>query len=220
MRFVIVLLLMLPMLSACATYNREPNEASAAEVQRALYSHHNPFTLSLYTVVRNTGGQGAHAALLINGSHRALFDPAGSWFHRNAPRRGDLHYGMTPQMLDFYENYHARETHHIIVQTIEVPREVADAAIRAAEAQGLVTAAYCTQATAAVLQTLPGFSDIRATWYPTALMEQLASRPGMRTERVYRDNPAENRGLLAAQQTAVMPAQQRQTVAAGRSPAL
>jgi hypothetical protein len=200
MRYLVILFLLVPMLAGCgAIYNREPLDAPAEEVQRALYRGSNPHYLSLYTVMRVDGDSSAHSALLINASHRALFDPAGSWFNRAAPRRGDMHYGMTPRLLELYENYHARETHYLIVQTIQVSPEVAEAAMRAAEEQGLVSGSYCARATSAVLRSLPGFGDIRQSWFPNSVMEQLEGRPGVTTRRIYRDNPADNRALLAVQ---------------------
>jgi hypothetical protein len=200
MRFLLAIVVLLPVLAGCGgVYNREPMDASPEEVQRALYSGGNPYYISLYTVMRTDGDSSAHSALLINASHRALFDPAGSWFNRAAPRRGDMHYGMTPRLLELYENYHARETHYLIVQTIQVSPEIAEAAMRAAEAQGLVSGSYCAQATSGVLRSLPGFGDIRQSWFPNSVMEQLEGRPGVTTRRIYRDNPADNRALLAAQ---------------------
>ncbi len=200
MRFLLAIFALLPMLAGCGElYNREPMDAPQEEIQRALYRGGNPHYVSLYTVMRVDGDSSAHSALVINASHRALFDPAGSWYNRAAPRRGDMHYGMTPALLDLYENYHARETHYLIVQTIQVSPEVAEAAMRAAEAQGLVSGSYCARATSAVLSSLPGFGSIQQSWFPNSVMEQFAQLPGVTTRRLYRDNPANNRVILAAQ---------------------
>src|SRR5690606_36032783 len=116
-RLLLALLILPALLAACAA----PRQwASDAEVQRALHGVDPAPQITLYTVVNNRTGAGDHSALVINGDHRILYDPAGTWFHRTAPRRNDVHYGMSPGLEQVYLGYHARTTHHVVQQTIPV----------------------------------------------------------------------------------------------------
>jgi hypothetical protein len=45
---------------------------------------------------------------------------------------------------------------------------------------------------------VPGFEGIGVTWYPVNLMEQFAEIPGVRTRKIYDDDPAYNRTMLEA----------------------
>ena len=63
-----------------------------------------------------------------------LYDPAGTFQHPELPRRGDIHYGITPRYLDYYERYHARFSHFIHNQKIYVSRATADQVMTNAEA--------------------------------------------------------------------------------------
>ena len=115
MRHWIACLLVPALLAGCGA---EPVWAPDEAVTRAAYRDtENPPSITLFTVLNNRSGEGAHSALMINASQRVIFDPAGTWWHRTAPERNDLHYGITPTMLKFYIDYHARETYHVDVQT-------------------------------------------------------------------------------------------------------
>ena len=106
-------------LAECAS-TAEPIWATDAEVSRAVYVHEGPPKLTLYTVINNKNGTGAHSALMVNASQRVIFDPAGTWHHpklpeRNdvhtwhhpkLPERNDVHYGMSDAVVDFYVDYH------------------------------------------------------------------------------------------------------------------
>ena len=94
--------------------------ASDKSVQEAAYVHDGPPMVTLFTVISKQSGNGAHSGLLINGSQRVMFDPAGTWQHPKLPERNDLHYGITPKMEAFYIDYHARETYDVIKQDIVV----------------------------------------------------------------------------------------------------
>ena len=62
------------------------------------------------------------SALLINGSQQVLYDPAGTFTHPDLPRRGDIHYGMTPRYVDYYERYHARFDYFVEAQKVPISR--------------------------------------------------------------------------------------------------
>lgn len=170
--------------------------APAEEVQRRAYAHPGPSTLTLYTVINNRSDAGAHTGLLISGAQRVLWDPAGTFYHPHAPERDDVLYGFTPNIEAVYEDYHARETFRIVRQTMVVPREVADRAIRLAEAQGAAGNATCGITTSQILAGLPGFEDFPKSWYPRRIQEAFAAKSGD-PGRVIRDDDADdNHGVL------------------------
>ncbi|HHI69667.1 MAG TPA: hypothetical protein ENJ91_01595 [Rhodobacteraceae bacterium] len=194
----ILLGLLLPLiLAACGA---EPKWAPDEEVQRAIYHSDDPPSITLFTVISNRSNSGAHAGLLINGSQRILFDPAGTWWSPSIPERNDVHYGITPRVLNYYIDYHTRETYRTVKQTVVVSPEVAEAAIRAVQAHGAAPKAYCTQSITSVLKTLPGFEHFKVTFFPKQAMKQFAKLPGVTEKVIYDDDPDDNSGLLKEQQ--------------------
>lgn len=161
--------------------------APEADVIAARYSHPGPVEIRLFNVINNESGNGEHAALLINGSHRVLFDPAGTWSHPDAPERHDVHYGITERLLFMYTYYHARRTHHVRIQRLEVSPGVAEQIILLAEQAGPVPDAYCARSIATILRQVPGFESIPITFYPNTLSNAFAQLPGVTEERVYSD---------------------------------
>ena len=63
-------------LSACAA---DQKFASDADVAAATYVAGPPASITLITSINGRSNAGAHSALVINGSQRVLYDPAGSW---------------------------------------------------------------------------------------------------------------------------------------------
>ena len=183
-------------LSACGA---EPIWAPDEAVAEARYEHVGPTSVTLYTVLSTRSGTGAHAGLLINGSERVLFDPAGTWRHAKLPERNDVHFGITPKMVDFYIDYHARETYDVVEQTIMVSPEVADLIMARAKAYGAVPKANCTIAISRVLDGVPGFESLPMTWFPKRMMEGFADLQGVQTRRVTDDDADENHGVLLVQ---------------------
>ena len=162
-------------------------------VRGAAYAHDAPPSLTLVTVVSSRTGSGAHSALVVNGSQRVVYDPAGTFNHDRAlPERGDVLYGLTPERYDAYLDYHTRETHDTIEQTLPVSAETAEAALRLVQSQGAAPKAHCAQATTAVLRALPGLGGVPRTWYPLRASEAFADLPGVRTEIHRDDDPADN----------------------------
>lgn len=196
MRRVLICLSFLLTLAACGA---EPVWAPEEDVQRAIYHHGGPPTITLFTMINNRSGEGGHSSLMINGSQRLMFDPAGTWWHRTVPERNDVHFGITPRILDFYIDYHARETYHVVIQTIEVSPEVAELALRQVQNYGAVNKAFCANSVSAVLGSLPGFETIRGTYFPLKIMRRFAELPGVKTETVYDNDSDDNKGVLAAQ---------------------
>ncbi|MCP5039040.1 MAG: hypothetical protein GY945_15715 [Rhodobacteraceae bacterium] len=190
---IVFVLVALALLSACGA---DPKWASDEAVENAVYIHEGPTTLTLFTVISNRSGSGAHAGLLINGSQRVLFDPAGTWHHPNLPERNDVHFGITDPAVDFYIDYHSRVTYHTIRQDIQVSPEVAEAALRAARNYGAVPKAMCTQSISSILRTLPGFESLPQTLFPKNLAEAFRELPGVTEQTFYDDDPEENGYIL------------------------
>lgn len=169
------------LLAACGADHKW---ASDEEVARAVYSPGPPASLTVITSINTRSGAGAHSALLINGSQRVLYDPAGSWELGDgfAPERNDLHYGMTQPVLDSYLTYQSSTVFQVVAQTIEVPLAVADQAIAASIKEGSTNKAFCSNSVSNILGQLPGFSSVRTVYFPKALMREIAKLPGV-TER-------------------------------------
>lgn len=155
-----------------------PDEA----VSRAAYRHDGPPRLTLFTMISNRGGRGGHSSLMINGSQRVIFDPAGSFKHETIPERNDVIFGITPGVEDVYTRYHARETWHVRVQSLDVSHELAARAMQLVQAYGAVPAAQCARSTSSILSELfPG--RVQTTWFPVRLADDFAKLPGV-TERL------------------------------------
>ena len=183
-------------LAACAA---EPVFAPQAAVTAARYVHDGPTSITLYTVINNRSGAGAHTGLLINASERVMFDPAGSFQHPRVPERNDVHYGMTPRIVNFYIDYHARETFRVIEQTVVVSPGVAELAKQRSEAYGAVPKAQCSNSVTSILSGVPGFESIGSTWYPAELSERFGRLPGATGRTITDDDADKNHGVLLIQ---------------------
>jgi len=164
------------------------NDAPAEVIAAKAYRAPGPATVTVMTMVSNRSGSGAHTALMINGSQRVIFDPAGSFVNDRVPERGDVLYGVTPAVLQGYRSAHARSTYHVVSQTFTVTPEQAEIALRLAMQNGPVARAFCTTATSQLLAQVPGFENTRQTMFPTNLMRQLAARPGVETDKYFEDD--------------------------------
>lgn len=197
----LLLALMLPAMLAVAACGAKSVIAPEAEVQRAIYRDDSPPSLTLYTMINNRNGQGGHSALMVNGSQRVLFDPAGSWHHPTVPERNDVLFGMTPVMERYYRDYHARETFHLVIQTIPVSAAVAEKALHDVQVYGAVPQAYCANSTSTILRGLPGFEGLKGTMFPVKLMERFATYPGVVTTTQY-DTDSDNNAYKLAEAAA------------------
>ncbi|MFA5539170.1 MAG: hypothetical protein WCZ72_08410 [Gemmobacter sp.] len=181
------------MLAACGA---EPVWAPDEDVTRARYSHDGPASITLFTVISNSSDSGAHSALMIDASQRVVFDPAGTWYHPWAPERNDVHFGITPLVEQRYREFHTRVTYRTVVQTLVVPPEVAERALRLALDYGAVPKAHCASSTSDILQQL-GFDTVPRSFFPRRVMEGFARLPGVQTEELRSDRPDNNLVLLA-----------------------
>jgi predicted small lipoprotein YifL len=187
--------LVLPLaLAACG--GAEPVWAPDAEVSRAAYRSEKPPSVTLLTVVSTSNGSGAHSGLIVNGSQRVIFDPAGTFRHPGMPERNDVHYGLTDQRLEVYIDYHSRVTYDVITQEIPVSPEIAELLLNKVQSHGAVAKARCTQATSGILRSVPGFESLPQTWYPVKLQEAVARLPGVVTRTIHDDDADDNRYVL------------------------
>ncbi len=182
-------------LTACSVPNN--GGADPDEVARAAYVHDGPPSLTLYTMLSNRSGAGAHTSLLVNASQRVAFDPAGSFRHEKIVSRNDTVFGMTPYLVDQYTRFHARETYHVVIQTIEVSPEVAEQALQMVINHRAVMQSHCAMATSQLLATLPGFEEVRPSYYPKKLMQTFADK-GASYERLYEYDSDDKTGVLRA----------------------
>ena len=146
-------------------------------------------------MVTNRSNRGAHTAVIVNGSERVVWDPAGTWYHPQVPERHDLHYGLNDEMHEFFIDYHARETYRVVTQTVPVTREVADIAIRRFAANGSVPKMFCTVQTSSALRGVPGFENVYGGFFPDGLRRSFDKLPGV-TTKVYRDGDADDHSVL------------------------
>ena len=193
------ILLCLAVLLSLAACGAEPKWATDAEVSRAIYVHDSPASITLFTVLNNRSNDGAHSGLLINGSQRVMFDPAGTWYHPYLPERNDVHFGVTPRMVSFYIDYHARETYNVIEQTVLVSPEVAELVMQRAEAYGAVPKAECANSISTILGGVPGFESIKHTWFPNKLSAEFGKIPGATYKLITDDDADDNHGVLMVQ---------------------
>lgn len=188
-------------LAACGADNIWANDEA---VRRARYVSNEPPSISLMTVIGIPRGEGGHSALLINGSQRVIFDPAGSWNHPAIPERHDVLYGITPNFKNFYIDYHARETYWVAEDTVQVPLAVADAAIRAAEAHGATNKSFCAASTGQVLRRVPGFEGAPSGFSPLKLRKWFMTLPGVVSQKHMDGDPANNHNVLLRQKDGVV----------------
>ncbi|KAJ02224.1 hypothetical protein [Sulfitobacter mediterraneus] len=179
-------LALVALLAGCAA-DTSPDSPIEA-VQAAAYQAPGPKTLTVFTMVNNRTGSGGHTALMVNGSQRVIFDPAGSFRDPRVTERGDVLYGVTPGWLQAYKSAHARSTYHVVSQEFVVTPEQAEKALRLVQANGAVPGAFCANATTGILSQIDGFEGVKQTFYPVKLMEQIETFPGVRTTRLYEND--------------------------------
>ena len=201
-------------LAACGA--PEPKWAPDADVAKARYVHDGPKAITLFTVINVKNGSGAHSGLMINGSQRIMFDPAGSWTLPKLAERNDVHFGITDKMKNFYIDYHARETYYVVEQTVQVSPEVAEQVMQRAMAHGAVAKAHCADSITAVLQGVPGFETLKPTMFPKKLMTQFATLPGVKERKITDDDADDNHGILLLQTNGKAPEKKPAVVAEGK----
>jgi outer membrane lipoprotein-sorting protein len=178
-------------LTACA-YGTKDQFASNAQMEQYTYASKEAPSLTLITMINNRTGAGGHTSILINGSQTVMYDPAGRWRHSQAPERHDVVYGMTPPLLKIYKSFHARASHHVVSQKIFVSPEVAERAIAASIQQGRAKDATCAINSVAILHQLPGFENLKSSYFPAKLMKRFGEIEGVVTTKYYENDEGQN----------------------------
>ena len=178
--------------------------------------HDGPKSITLFTVINVKNGSGAHSGLMINGSQRIMFDPAGSWTLPKLAERNDVHFGITEKMKNFYIDYHARETYYVVEQTVQVSPEVAEQVMQRAMAHGAVAKAHCTDSISTVLKGVPGFETLQPTMFPKKMMTQFGTLPGVKERKITDDDADDNHGILLLQTNGKAPEKKPTVAAAGK----
>lgn len=176
------------LLTGCADNVYAPDDAVAA----ARYVSDEAPYISLMTMVNRSDDQGAHSAIIANGSQVVLYDPAGTFKHETVPERGDVFYGITPRMKEVYEWYHARDTTYVVEQRLPVSRAFADQMIARMEAQGPSPKMFCGINTAEILRSFDTFAHVPRSLYPSKLMDAFGQVPGVTSRRVYQEDTGQN----------------------------
>ncbi len=189
MRRALLALMAAATLAGCEIYK----PASYEEIARARYESPDPPSVTLMSMVSNRSGRSAHSALLINGSQQVLYDPAGTFTHPDLPRRGDIHYGMTPRFVDYYERYHARFDYFVEAQKVPISRAAADQMIANAQSRGESMKMTCGLDVADVLKPVPPFEHVHKSIFPEAIRDDFARMPGVEQSYVYETDVGQNR---------------------------
>ena len=177
-----LLLLFVTLTAACAGVEVG---APAAEIARARHVSDDPPYVAVVSMVHVQQQRAAHTALFINASQRVIYDPAGTFQHPDMPERGDIHYGATDRMIDYYERYHARYSHYVHVQKIPVSAATADAVLRRAQAQGPSPKLFCTVDTIEILNDVPQIPRFNSSFFPESLRGQVARLEGVQDSYRY-----------------------------------
>lgn len=180
----VTLVALLALLAACT---KPVVWAPEADVIAARYVHDGPASIALFTIINNESGTGEHAALMINASQRVLFDPAGSWSHPLSPERHDVHFGFNNQQLFRYTYFHARRTHRVRIQHLNVAPETAEYILRMAQQAGPVPDAHCARSIGQIFGHVQGLRHMPVVFQPNRLADAFATVPGVREEVIYSD---------------------------------
>ena len=179
------------LVTACTT--QEAVYAPDIEVQSKTYVHGGQPSITLLTMVNNATGNGGHTAVMINGSQRVMYDPAGRFRDPRVAERNDVLFGVTPEVLQRYNSFHSRQTHHVLIQELPVDLATANAVIQSALQQGNAADAMCASNTASLLSRVPQFAGIKQTWFPVTLANDFEARyPGVKTTRYYENDVGQN----------------------------
>ena len=153
--------------------------------------------ISLITVMSNISGRGGHSSLIIKSTETVIFDPAGRVRSKLLKEKADVLYNIDQNLENFYISIHARETHHVVKQTISVSNNIATKALNLAKANGPVAPALCARSISVLLRKLPGFGLINMTYFPETLMENFGNIQGVKTKKIFEnDGPDKHKSLI------------------------
>ncbi len=190
----VVSIVSLVVLMACEGSEWNAPAASSMEIQSAAYVSPLPSSITLLTMVNESGDFGEHSGVLINASQQVLYDPAGTFRHSTSPNARDVNYGIHPAMVAYYKSYHARRGYYVVAQEVQVSAEVAELVFQRAVAQGETGKLRCAVSVSSVLNGLAMFDNIPTTYYPGKVMNTFAEIPDVTTTYVYEDDEGQNLG--------------------------
>ena len=179
-------------LMACEGAERNAPIGSSMDIQAAAYVSPLPSSVTLLTMVNESGDFGEHSGILINASQQVLYDPAGTFRHSTSPNARDVNYGMHPAMVEYYKSYHARRGYYVVAQELQVSPDLAEQIFQRAVAQGETAKLHCGISVSSVLNGLQMFAGIPTTYYPGKIMDSFAEVPDVKTSYVYEDDEGQN----------------------------
>ncbi len=183
------LLLCVPLLlAACAEHVVSDPELVAA---RRYTSQERPYVELVTTVKRDTE-KGAHVGLIINGSERVIWDPAGTFQHEDLAEVEDVHHGATDRLVSYYKRYHARFSHYVQSQRVYLDPASAERLLISARNHGAVPKMFCSTATADVLRVLPQFANVSRSMFPERLRASFARIPGVEDSYIEEQDTGQN----------------------------
>ncbi len=184
----LIVILMMTVLAACADHENDDPVMVAAKA----YVSDEPPYVELLTMVNESGDFGEHSGILINASQTVLYDPAGSFRYPELARARDIHYGMSPRMVDYYKRYHARFGYYVVSQRVYLTAEEAEFLFQKANEIGTTGQLRCGLSASSVLNALPRFSGVPTTYWPGKIMEAMAEIPGVETGYTYERDVGQN----------------------------
>ena len=107
-------------------------------------------------------------------------------------------FGVTPAIEDFCIRAHARKTHHVVIQKLDVPPEVAEIALQKALAHGAVFLAQCSLRTLQLLSSLPEFDHLPVVWLPNRLKPAFGRIEGVAGVTLHEYDEADKENALPA----------------------
>jgi len=187
----VIALVLLAALTACTT---NKTTATPAEVVAARHVEPTPPFVALLTMVNSKSGAGEHSALVINGSQMVIYDPAGSFQEERVGlvRAEDVLYGVRPELVSYYNSYHARNGYFVRMQRLDISAVEAEQLIAGAQARGAVPQLTCGIAVSDILNDLPRFSNIRTTIVPGGVMRRFGQIDGVVATDIIEDDVGQN----------------------------
>ncbi|MEO0487184.1 MAG: hypothetical protein AAF092_14865 [Pseudomonadota bacterium] len=178
------------LLAACST---KPRVFASAERVLAVRAPNTGQTgLAVFTSFNVGSNNGAHTALFIHADEHVIFDAAGSFAHPSLPEQHDVIFGANDRVRTTFVRYHTRSTYWTTLQSFDVSPETARWVFDAARQAGPVPDAFCTRSISTILHEAPDMPvQIRPSWFPNALHDQLLDAPGVTREEFREDDDAD-----------------------------
>ncbi|MXU66811.1 hypothetical protein [Oceanomicrobium pacificus] len=192
----IAAIVLLTLLGACADNTASPPE----EIARAAYQSGEPPYIEVLSMVSEKTGQSDHTGVVVNApSQRVLYDPAGNFKHPSMPHKGDVFYGASDRMVDYYKRFHARFGFYVQSQKVYVSASEAEQFLREIESRPPTRNVFCGASTASVLRTAPSFSDYMSAWFlPETVRINVSRMPNVVTTDFYENDRGKNLVISSA----------------------